>query len=155
MRLWHKELIPVLPKEQLVGQWRECCSIASKLADYGTPRHILVNKINDYPIDHFYNYTILLVYKEMRNRGYAIKEKTLNKFNENMLRASGRSNFGVVSFDELFRGWHSTRYLAQCLLNLEEKHDCGGISYEDWFKILSTVKNHDEFCNETFQSLFV
>ena len=32
MRLWHKDLITVLPRQQLIGQWRECCSIAKKLA---------------------------------------------------------------------------------------------------------------------------
>lgn len=25
MRLWHKDLIPVLPRKQLLGQWLECC----------------------------------------------------------------------------------------------------------------------------------
>ena len=28
MRLWHTKLIPVLPKEQLMGQWRELPAIA-------------------------------------------------------------------------------------------------------------------------------
>lgn len=27
MRLWHYKLIPVLPKEMLVSQWRECIAI--------------------------------------------------------------------------------------------------------------------------------
>lgn len=30
MRLWHKDLIEVLPRQQLLGQWRECCAIAKK-----------------------------------------------------------------------------------------------------------------------------
>ena len=32
MRLWHKDLIPLLPRQQLVGQWRECCLIAKQIA---------------------------------------------------------------------------------------------------------------------------
>ena len=31
MRLWHTDLIPVLPKEQLVGQWRELSAIAGSI----------------------------------------------------------------------------------------------------------------------------
>lgn len=27
MRLWHYQLIPVLPKAMLVSQWRECIAI--------------------------------------------------------------------------------------------------------------------------------
>lgn len=29
MRIWHKDLIPVLPREQLVAQWKECSAIAA------------------------------------------------------------------------------------------------------------------------------
>ena len=47
MRLWHKDLIPVLPRQQLIGQWRECCLIAKQISEKGTPNHILVNKIMD------------------------------------------------------------------------------------------------------------
>lgn len=31
MRLWHKDLITVLPSMQLKGQWRECCLIAKAI----------------------------------------------------------------------------------------------------------------------------
>lgn len=31
MRLWHKNLITVLPREQLVSQWRECSAIAGAI----------------------------------------------------------------------------------------------------------------------------
>lgn len=53
MRLWHKDLIQILPKNQLLSQWRECCCIAKNIAI----NHILVNKIMDYGIAHFYSYT--------------------------------------------------------------------------------------------------
>ena len=31
MRLWHVDLIHVLPREQLVAQWRELSAIAGKI----------------------------------------------------------------------------------------------------------------------------
>ena len=56
IRIWNKSLIPYLPRQQLLGQWRECCLIAKNIAENGTLNHILVNKIMDYPIEHFVRY---------------------------------------------------------------------------------------------------
>ena len=52
MRLWHKDLIAVLPNNQLRGQWRECCLIAKGLHDNNL-NHILVNKVKRYPFQNF------------------------------------------------------------------------------------------------------
>ena len=35
MRLWHKDLVTVLPRMQLLGQWRECCLIAKSIKGKG------------------------------------------------------------------------------------------------------------------------
>ena len=56
MRLWHKDMISILPREQLVAQWRELSAIAGNIQTKGTPNHILVNKIMDYPLNHFVTY---------------------------------------------------------------------------------------------------
>ena len=72
MRLWHKDLIEVLPRQQLVAQWRECCCIAKNLAENGTPNHILVNRILEYTSEHFTEYC-LSIHKEMIRRGYRPK----------------------------------------------------------------------------------
>ena len=53
MRLWHITLIKILPREQLVAQWRELSSIAGAIQKNGTPNHILVNFVLDYDYDHF------------------------------------------------------------------------------------------------------
>lgn len=52
MRLWHKNLIEVLPDKQLIAQWRELAAIAKKVILRGTPNHGLVNKVLDYRVDH-------------------------------------------------------------------------------------------------------
>lgn len=77
MRLWHKDLINVLPRQQLISQWRECCCIAQNLASKGTPNHILVNPILKFPKCHFNYYTELVV-QEIRNRGYNVSITTYN-----------------------------------------------------------------------------
>ena len=71
MRLWHWKLIPVLPRQQLLGQWRECCLIAKSIKENGTPNHILVNPIMDYPMAHFITYS-RLVFDEMDRRDYSV-----------------------------------------------------------------------------------
>lgn len=124
MRLWHKDLISVLPDKQLVGQWRECCAIARNIKVNGTPNHILVNRIMNYPMDHFYWYSEK-VYIEMINRGYKCNWTKFTKWIPTTVHI-------IPSEYELFKGWHNRRYLLQCLFNLQEKYDCGGISYKDW-----------------------
>lgn len=41
MRLWHCEIIPYLPKTQLIAQWRELNSIFAR-----EDKHILINYYN-------------------------------------------------------------------------------------------------------------
>lgn len=132
MRLWHKDLIPVLPRQQLLGQWRECCAIMSNIAKNCTPNHVLVNKVMDYPLGHFYWYSIY-VWAETRIRGYKCKESAFNERFRSYTKCTIWPN--VVYDDDLFAGWHDVRYLRQCYYNLQEKYDCGAITDEEWRKI--------------------
>lgn len=129
MRIWHKELISVLPREQLVGAWRECSAIAGAIIKNGTPNHLLVNKILDYHISHFISYS-LMVRAEMNRRGYRTMQSVEDKI------VSLCPNYMLISKDSLFSDWHNARYFMQCYHNLEEKYDCGGIKQEDWESIM-------------------
>ena len=132
MRLWHKDLIPVLPRLQLVSQWRECCCIAKSIAEKGTPNHILVNRIMNYPIDHFIYYS-RFVADEMCMRGYKCD---LSAFDKHGLKPVIKAyTFGGIFHMDLFEGWHNDRYLRECLYNLEEKAICKGIIQEEWSRI--------------------
>ena len=125
MRLWHKDLLKVLPREQLVSQWRECSAIAGSILKSGTPNHLLVNKILDYHISHFISYS-LMVRAEMSRRGYRTMQSVEDKI------VSLYPNYMLIPKDSLFCDWHNARYFMQCYHNLEEKYDCGGITQEDW-----------------------
>lgn len=125
MRLWHKDLIPVLPRKQLVGQWRELCLIAKNISEHGTPNHILVNKVIDYPCSHLNTYA-QLVYKEMQKRGMKPEWEKYDKWTVNK---------SIVHVDDIFPEWHNYSYFQQCYYNLEEKRDCGGINDAEWNKI--------------------
>lgn len=141
MRLWHKDLIPVLPRQQLLSQWRECCCIARNIAVNGTPNHILVNKIMDYPIDHFIQYAFL-VHIWMRFRGY---DCDFSRFEKWMPKHNN------VACADLFSDWHDDRYFIQCFHNLEEKYDCGGISDEEWEQVVKRKGCKDDQKNLCFQ----
>lgn len=128
MRLWHKDLIKVLPREQLVAQWRELSAIAGNIKMKGTPNHILVNKIMDYPLDHFITYAAA-VRDEMTRRGYRTMDSVWNKI------ISVTSIYGIFPLEKIFTEWMNAEYLEICYFNLKEKYLCGGIKQEDWEKI--------------------
>ena len=132
MRLWHKDLIPVLPRQQLTGQWRELALIARDILNDGKTNHILVNKIMDYPLEHFSTYASL-IYSEMQNRNYKVKDEVRDRI------YSVGNNHRTVLYDDLFDSWHTFGYLRQCYYNLEEKYDCDGISEEEWKQIKNKI----------------
>lgn len=136
MRLWHKDLIDVLPNQQLVAQWREICCIAKNIAEKGTPNHILVNKILDYSHLHFLEYTNRIL-KELTNREYQISEEAYLRCVENLKTGINNGCFydGIMINKEVYPDWMNNRYLTQCFYNLQEKYDCGGINHTEWKKI--------------------
>lgn len=120
MRIWHKDLIPVLPREQLVAQWRECSAIAGAILKNGTPNHILVNKVLAYDLSHFIQYS-QMIREEMSKRGYRTTDAVMAKIESlphDPLSAKWHYMF-------LFEGWHEDRYFQQCYYNLQEKYGCG------------------------------
>lgn len=135
MRLWHKELIPVLPRQQLLSQWRECCCIARNIAVDGTPNHVLVNKVLEYPLEKdFYMYCFMVIC-EMKSRGYKVSKQSHDKWHDNMMIITKGAAWQFDGHYDIFSHWHNDRYLKQCYYNLQEKADCGGMSRAEWYKI--------------------
>ena len=153
MRLWAKQIIPLLPREQLIGQYRELCAIAANLANEGTPNHLLVNKILDYSIEHLYTYAVL-VRKEMTLRKIVTRDDVWNNFINNLKIFCGYDNFIEIDYDRLYDNWMTKEYLIQCLTNLKEKYDCGGIELIDWFKIINGVRGLNILSQEEFDFAF-
>lgn len=144
MRLWHYKLIPALPRQQLIAQWRECCCIAKNIADKGTPNHLLVNKVLEYSVNNFTRYTHMVA-TELIKRGYRVSQVSWENFNDNI--KNGTIYFDVkCAEDGFFDDWHTPRYFKQCYYNLQEKYDCGGITDEEWVKI-ENVYEKDVFAD--------
>lgn len=133
MRLWHKDLIEVLPNQQLLGQWREIFAIyrdymreqtgISKKSVYAH-HHPLVKYINDVDIIHFLSYANL-VRKEMQNRNFNINEVLMKEIEINL----------PLTSDKIFFNYHDDEYYEICFYNLNEKFIRGSISSENWKRI--------------------
>ena len=128
MRLWHKDLIAFLPREQLVAQWRECSAIAGNIATRGTPNHILVNRVLDYDFDHFITYS-KDIRDEMSLRKYRTMDSVWNKI------VALKPDWKEVPFRNLYYEWMNDEYFDICYYNLLEKYRCGGIKEDDWAAI--------------------
>lgn len=110
MRLWHIDLIPYLPKSQLLAQWRELNSIFKK-----QDNHILINYVYDYPKDYLLTYADKVILT-MESRGYKIKN--FDNFNNYFYNTGGFYVYG--RFKE-----HNNEYLIICFMNLLEKYRRG------------------------------
>ena len=125
MRLWHIDLIPALPKTQLVAQWRELNSIYKK-----QDKHILINYIYNYDKTYLYEYSIRVIY-ELVNRH--IKIRSYDKFNSYFLDLPTE----FIRHDGLRYPEHNNEYLKICYWNLREKYMRGQKDFteEDFKKI--------------------
>ena len=121
MRLWHYRLIPVLPKEMLVSQWRECIAIKRQW-EKGTLKHRLVSYVKDYDKEMFLYY-VRKVVRELENKNIKFQQKYVDE----IIKFCNGDLCLCINYSE-----HNDRYLKQCYYNLEEKHDRGIISDEEW-----------------------
>jgi uncharacterized protein (TIGR02328 family) len=118
MRLWHTELIPVLPREHLVDQWRELSAIAGSIQTKGTPNHVLVNFVMNYDFDHFISYAYY-IRQEMTARKY----RTMNTVWDKIV--SLKPDWKLLPLEEVYKNKMNDFYLTVCYYNLYEKFDCG------------------------------
>ena len=86
--------------------------------------HIIINRMNNYPIEHFKAYCAAVI-SEIERRGFNVSGITKRKLSEYLGDLDTKQT-------EIFPDWHNRRYLRQCLYNLQEKFDCGGIPQSEW-----------------------
>lgn len=116
MRLWHEKLIPILPRQQLLGQHRECCALRGR--GWNRP-HQTVNYVFSYSPYKLFQYH-QLVMLEMQHRGY---QPDVQWFNPNY---RGKSELPYLNLETIpltipIYPEHNPKYLTECLLNLKAK----------------------------------
>lgn len=144
MRLWSKNMIAILPRQQLCGQWRELSAIikdynrkvnkVKKKSAYACD-HPLVKYAFNYDLSHL-EYYLILVYDEMLNRRYKANFGLLKEL-RGMLGGTK-----IINHDSLFTGHHDDTYDKICYHNLLEKHLCGMISSSEFSPIQDYAKTN-------------
>jgi len=132
MRLWSEQLINKLPRQQLLGQHRECCALRGN--GWGK-KHSVVNYVFKYNIVKLFRYHKLIM-EEMNNRGYKVSEEWENpQYRGKNLEPMLFNEFAIYNQD-LFYDYkdrpiykeHDKEYLKECLNNLKEKDiDLGNV----------------------------
>lgn len=124
MRIWSKQLIPVLPTKQL-------CSMRYELGDmikqHPNIKHSLVKFANNYDIIFLYYY-FMEVCNEMSKRKINMKKSYNDEIINIVCNKSSNQQNQIFKEDNI-------EYLTICYWNLYEKYIRGAISYEDWQKI--------------------
>ncbi len=129
MRIWSKRLIEYLPNKQLLAMRYE---LGDMIKQYPNIKNGLVKFANNYDCNYLYDY-FLVVNIEINKRNLRINEK----YNVNISSiVKSKTKKVYLPFKEIYVfNEDNPRYLIQNLYNLQEKHDRGLISDEDWKKI--------------------
>lgn len=118
MRLWHEDLITKLPRQQLLGQHRECCALRG--LGWGK-NHATVNYVFNHSPCKLYNYH-MSVMKEMQRRGYRNDPLWENPSyrGKQCLPYSKQHSCDENESNPIYPE-HDAHYLKECLSNLATK----------------------------------
>lgn len=127
MRLWHYKLIPLLPRQQLLGQHRECCALRG--LGWGK-KHKTVDYVFRHSRERLFVYH-WFVMAEMRMRGYTVNPTWLSpNYYGQRLELFENSIVRHEILLGIFRNFrsgkpvypeHNDAYLDECLENLKRK----------------------------------
>ena len=114
MRLWHYHLIKYLPRQQLLGQHRECCALRGR--GWGK-KHATVNYVFAHHPYILWNYHVKIM-EEMKRRGYHVDEQ----WAEPSYRGKSCEKYELKDFSAHYDyPEHNDEYLTECLENLAGK----------------------------------
>jgi len=127
VRLWPLAILDQLPRQQLLGQHRECCALRGK--GWGR-KHSTVDYVFLHHPYFLVRYHEKVMY-EMERRGYAIRDEDWwNRFYRG--KALGYADgmkfkgwYGIIiypnPFEERIYPEHDEKYLDECIENLAAK----------------------------------
>ena len=116
MRLWHEQIIHLLPKNQLLGQHRECCALRG---NGWNKKHKTVDYVFTYSPYNLYIYHSKIM-DEMEKRGYTVSVEWRDK-NYRGQKAERYSNLEETNISSPIYKEHNNEYLAECIENLAGK----------------------------------
>ena len=116
MRLWHEQMIPLLPKNQLLGQHRECCALRG---NGWMKKHKTVDYVFLYSPYHLFIYHSLVM-DEMEKRGYKVSAEWRYK-NYRGKKAENYYDLEEKIIESPIYKEHNSEYLRECIENLQKK----------------------------------
>lgn len=116
MRLWHQDLIPWLPRQQLLGQHRELAALRGR--GWGKA-HATVNYVFQYSPYKLYQFH-LLVLAEMQHWHYHPNAKWYDPYYQGQY-CSPYLQLNICSWTNPLYPEHDQDYLQICLINLKHK----------------------------------
>lgn len=116
MRLWHQDLISKLPREQLLGQHRECAALRGR--GWGRP-HATVNYVFTHSPYKLYQYHQMIM-NEMMRRGYQPDPLWQEPAYRGKTEVAYR-DLKVIPLTDPIYPEHDSFYLKECLDNLADK----------------------------------
>jgi len=116
MRLWHEKIIQLLPKNQLLGQHRECCALRG---NGWKKKHKTVDYVFSYSPYLLFRYH-LLVMEEMEKRGYNVSGEWKDKNYRGKIAEKYMNLEEEVIEDPIYKE-HNNKYLDECIENLRNK----------------------------------
>ena len=119
MRLWHEDLIRRLPRQQLLGQHRECCALRGK--GWGKA-HSTVDYVFEHKYQRLFEYHKLIML-EMLRRKYKPNKIWFNfNYRGKALGYDKELKYNIYeSKDKNIYPEHNKEYLKECLDNLADK----------------------------------
>jgi len=116
MRLWHEQIIHLLPKNQLLGQHRECCALRG---NGWNKKHKTVDYVFAYSPYNLFIYHSKIM-DEMEKRGYTVSREWRDK-NYRGQKAESYSNLEETNISTPIYKEHNDEYLSECIENLAGK----------------------------------
>lgn len=120
MRLWPISILNKLPRQQLLGQHRECCALRGM--GWGR-KHAKVDYVFEHPYFWLFKYHLEVIY-EMDRRGYKINPKWgYYKYRGSKIGCD-ETDFpkptNIEDFKTIYPE-HNKSYLCECIENLKLK----------------------------------
>ncbi len=117
MRLWHESILHQLPRQQLLGQHRECCALRGN--GWGR-NHSTVNYVFSHSPYKLVQYHYLII-SEMQARGYNVEIKWMDPLYRGV-KCPPYSALMPIELTHPIYPEHDDQYLLDCLNNLKEKN---------------------------------
>lgn len=139
MRIWSKDLIPVLPNKQLKAMRYE---LGDMIKQYPNIKNPLVKFANNYSCNYLLHY-FSLVCMQCAERQINMNQKYNIEIQDMAIEKSWEKNPNIAIYNVARFNEDNDRYLKQCLYNLQEKYDRGIITEEEWERVLEGVINNE------------